>query len=92
MRAVTRYTALKLGWATTVHSSQGASINTEVDINPEGFTKESEGTPWKPSPGIGYTAVSRATDIRLVRFLKRPKPSMFVTDPRVRAYHARIMA
>ena len=90
VRCVSHYIPLRLCFASTIHQSQGASIPGELDMNPEGWTKPAENAPWRPAPGIAYTAVSRATDIKNIKFLKKPTPQMFVCDPKVRAYHKTI--
>jgi hypothetical protein len=72
------FVPLALAWATTVHTAQGASIDGPVDINPVGMRLVAGD--WNTNPGLGYTAVSRATSIENVRFLKDPTPDNFKCD------------
>jgi hypothetical protein len=74
-----RYLPLTLGWASTVHAAQGASVDAELDLGVHPFAH-----------GQMYTALSRATAIEHVRFLGPLRKEMFVCDPRVRAYHERL--
>ena len=90
IRCVSHYIPIRLCFASTIHQSQGSSIPGELDMNPEGWTKSAEGATWRPAPGIAYTAASRAVDIKNVKFLKKPTPSMFVCDPKVKSYHKTI--
>lgn len=86
IRCVSYYVPLRLCYASTIHQSQGASISGPLDLDPKGMTKSAENGPWLTAPGLAYTAVSRATDIKNIKFLKMPTPEMFVCDPKVKAY------
>lgn len=80
---VSSFLPLAHGYAFTVHKAQGASINTRVDIDP---------CSWPKCYGSAYTALSRATNIANVRFIRRPYPTHFETHPAALAYNKQLYA
>ena len=64
--------ALKLAWATSVHKSQGLTLDSaEVDIS-SCF-----------AAGMAYVALSRVTSLENLRIASPFTPSVFITDPNV---------
>ena len=89
VKAVTRQLPLLPGFARTVHASQGASIETEVDVDPLGWTRNASGK-WVPCPALAYVALSRVTRVGLLRLVGRISPDKVVADARVVAYYASV--
>jgi len=76
---------IALCWARTVHTSQGTTITTNVDIDVSGKFPNSVGN-WVAQAGMTYVAISRATHLGLVRFLTPLKMGDIVVDRKVQLY------
>lgn len=77
---------IALCWARTVHSSQGTTTAVEFDVNTSGNFRD-ENLVWGPQYGLAYVAISRATDIKLMRFLTPLKSSHIAVDPTVKQFY-----
>ena len=85
------YTSLKqlpltLCWARTVHSSQGTTTEVDIDVDTSGNFLDERGN-WKPQYGLAYVAISRVTDIKLMRFLTPLKSCHIAVDPKVKLFY-----
>ena len=83
-----------LAFARTIHSAQGSTIISTVDIDlvSIGF-KDGQGV-WQKVPGLVYTALSRARSLAQIRFRKKENgfilhPSSCAADPKVAAFYQR---
>ena len=77
---------IALCWAKTAHSSQGTTAAVDVDVDTSGAFPDEMGN-WRPQCGLAYVAISRATDIKLMRFLTPLKSSHIVVDPVVKQFY-----
>ncbi len=66
----------KLGYASTVHKSQGLTLD-KVIIRPDGFSS---------SHGLGYVALSRLTTLQGLTSYRKLRRDDFVTNPKVLPY------
>lgn len=66
---------LRLGWAITIHKSQGMTFD-EVNIDPRGCFAH----------GQLYVALSRCSSMKGLHLLSRPVPKSLICDDRVRVY------
>lgn len=67
---------MKLGYASTVHKSQGLTLD-NVILSPEGFGS---------SHGLGYVALSRLTSVQGLTTLRRLKKDDFICNPKILPY------
>ena len=79
---------LTLSWAQTLHSAQGATIATNVDVDHTAVFPN-EARKWVPQPAAAYVALSRPTTVGAMRLLRPLKSSDIVADPEVLAYMTR---
>lgn len=77
---------IALCWARTTHASQGTTAAVDVDVNTSGDFPDENGK-WRPQYGLAYVAISRATDIKLMRFLTPLKSSHIAVDPMVKKFY-----
>lgn len=77
---------IALCWAKTTHASQGTTAEVNVDVNTSGNFPDENGK-WRPQYGLAYVAISRATDIKLMRFLTPLKCSHIAVDPTVKQFY-----
>ena len=74
-----------LSWAQTLHSAQGGTITSDVDVDHAAVFPSSAGQ-WIPTPAGAYVALSRSTSVGAMRLLRPLKASDIVADPVVLAY------
>jgi ATP-dependent exoDNAse (exonuclease V) alpha subunit len=67
---------MKLGYASTVHKSQGLTLD-RVIIRPDGFDT---------SHGLGYVALSRLTTLEGLTTYRKLKREDFICNPKVLPY------
>jgi ATP-dependent DNA helicase PIF1 len=67
---------MKLGYASTVHKSQGLTLD-RVIIRPEGFDT---------THGLGYVALSRLTTLAGLTTYRKLKKDDFICNPKVLPY------
>lgn len=67
---------MKLGYASTVHKSQGLTLD-KVIIRPEGFDT---------THGLGYVALSRLTTLEGLTTYRKLKKDDFICNPKVLPY------
>jgi ATP-dependent exoDNAse (exonuclease V) alpha subunit len=77
---------IALCWAKTTHASQGTTATVNVDVNTSGNFPDENGK-WRAQYGLAYVAISRATDIKLMRFLTPLKSSHIAVDPMVKQFY-----
>ena len=74
-----KYIPLKLGWAVSIHSSQGMTLDAlEIDLGSSIFTE-----------GQAYTGLSRARSLKDIKILKLQRKS-FVTNKDVINFYSKI--
>lgn len=83
VRVVARQFPIVVAFGVTVHSAQGGSVATLIDVDPLGWQPAAHGE-WERKPAMAYVALSRATDVKNVRLLSVPQASDFVVEPVVR--------
>ena len=87
MQSVVKMHPLKVAFANTYHALQGISCQSNIDVDPEGWTKE-DGR-WVPLQAGAYVALSRAVDVGLVK-LTRPLEQRHVrANAKVAAWYSR---
>lgn len=79
---------LRLSWAQTLHSAQGGTINSNVDVDHVAVVPNNTGK-WVPKPAGAYVALSRSTTVGAMRLLQPLKPAHIVADPVVLSYMRR---
>jgi len=67
---------MKLGYASTVHKSQGLTLN-EVIVKPDGFGN---------AHGLGYVALSRLTNVGGLSTFRKLRKDDFICNPKVIPY------
>ena len=77
---------IALCWAKTTHASQGTTAAVNVDVNTSGDFPDENGK-WRPQYGLAYVAISRATDIKLMRFLTPLNSIHIAVDPMVKQFY-----
>ena len=80
---IVQYFPLAYSWASTVHSSQGATISITSDVELASCQNDS-------MYGINYTALSRVSDLSQVKLSGRLSPSVFKTHPEVLKFHDKL--
>ena len=86
VHVVVKQVPLALAWAVTLHSAQGSSVDSPVDVDhkkkiPIGGNK------WAAEPGATYVGLSRATRLEHMRILEPLRMKDFRAHPAVKEYY-----